>query len=281
MSFLDVNGVALAFEEGGGGELTPLVFIHGHPFDRTMWRPQLQAFAGSGRRLLAADLRGYGQSETTPGKVGLDVFAGDVDTLLTARGIRGPVVVCGLSMGGQIAMEVCRSFPERVAGLVLAATTPQAETEEGRRARNAMADRLLAEGLLPYADETLPKMLSAESIAGLPEVAAHVLSMMRRSGSVGAAAALRGRAERPDYQATLAAFPAPALVVVGDRDAFTTSADAERMHALLEGSELLWLEGSGHMPNLEREAEFNASLSRLLAIVDACAAKGEVSHAVS
>jgi len=134
MSFLEVNGAALAFAEAGGGELTPLVFVHGHPFDRTMWRPQLQAFAGSGRRLLAADLRGYGQSETTPGKVGLDIFAGDLAALLAARGIEGPVVVCGLSMGGQIAMEFCRRFPERVAGLVLAATTPQAETEAGKRA---------------------------------------------------------------------------------------------------------------------------------------------------
>lgn len=278
MSFLDVNGVALAFDEAGDGELTPLVLIHGHPFDRTMWRPQLKAFAGSGRRLLAADLRGYGQSETTPGKVGLEVFASDLDALLTARGIEGPVVVCGLSMGGQIAMEVCRRFPERVAGLVLAATTPQAETDEGKRARNAMADRLLAEGLRPYANETLAKMLSAESIAALQEVADHVLSMMHRSGPAGAAAALRGRAERPDYQPTLAEFAAPALVVVGDRDAFTTRADAERMHGLLEGSELLWLEGVGHMPNLERAAEFNAALSRLLSVVDARAAKERTSH---
>jgi len=123
-------------------------------------------------------------------------------------------------------------------------------------------------------------MLSAESIAALPEVAAQVLSMMRRSGPAGAAAALRGRAERPDYRSTLAELAAPALVVVGDRDAFTTRADAGLMHTLLEGSELLWLEGVGHMPNLEREAEFNAALARLLKAVDARAAKGETRHAV-
>lgn len=49
----------------------------------------------------------------------------------------------------------------------------------------------------------------------------------------------------------------PALIVVGDADAFRTREDAECMHELLTGSELLWMEGVGHMPNLERPEEFN------------------------
>jgi pimeloyl-ACP methyl ester carboxylesterase len=85
---------------------------------------------------------------------------------------------------------------------------------------------------------------------------------------VGAAAALRGRAERPDYESALAALDVPALIVVGDEDAFTTGADAERMHTLLRRSELVWMEGVGHMPNLERAAEFNAALERLLERVE-------------
>jgi pimeloyl-ACP methyl ester carboxylesterase len=63
---------------------------------------------------------------------------------------------------------------------------------------------------------------------------------------------------------TLARLDVPAAIVVGDQDAFTTRSDAERMHALLRRSTLVWMEGVGHMPNLEREAAFNASLCRLL-----------------
>ena len=88
--------------------------------------------------------------------------------------------------------------------------------------------------------------------------------MMRRAHPIGAAAALRGRADRPDYGETLERVDAPALIVVGDEDAFTTRDDADRMHALLNRSELVWLEGAGHMPNLERPAEFNAALERFL-----------------
>jgi pimeloyl-ACP methyl ester carboxylesterase len=56
----------------------------------------------------------------------------------------------------------------------------------------------------------------------------------------------------------------PALIVVGNEDAFTTRHDAERMRDLLRGSELVWLEGVGHMPNLESPEAFNAALIRLL-----------------
>jgi pimeloyl-ACP methyl ester carboxylesterase len=222
--------------------------------------------------VIAPDLRGYGESTVVPGKTSLDQFAQDVAALLDRVGVRD-VVIGGLSMGGQIVMEFCRLFPARVRGVLFAATFSRAETDEGKRSRAAMADRLLREGMEAYAEEVLPKMVAAETIAALPAVADHVLSMMRAAHPAGAAAALRGRAERPDYEDTLARLDVPAAIVVGDEDAFTTRSDAERMHALLRRSELVWMEGVGHMPNLEREAEFNAALHRLLDAVTVAALK--------
>src|SRR5258708_24493621 len=91
--------------------------------------------------------------------------------------------------------------------------------------------------------------------------------MMRAARRAGAAAALRGRAERPDYESALASLDVPALVVVGDEDAFTTRTDAEQMHVLLRRSELVWMEGAGHIPNLEREGGVYSALGRFLARV--------------
>jgi pimeloyl-ACP methyl ester carboxylesterase len=181
--------------------------------------------------------------------------------------VTGSIVLCGLSMGGQIVMEFCRLFPDRVAAIALAATVPQNETDEGRLERHAMADRLLREGMAAYAEEILPKMLADRSIRRRPAIAEHVLGMMRRAHPAGAAAALRGRAERPSYDDVLAGLDVPALIVVGDEDAFTTRKDAERMHVLLQRSELVWMAGVGHMSNLESTAEFNAALERLLGAV--------------
>jgi pimeloyl-ACP methyl ester carboxylesterase len=301
-----VNGITVAYEDVGEGEKV-LVLVHGHPFNRTMWRPQVEwieklcrARVRSERaesldevgwpgdkgptelvappnleheheddygmrpwRVIVPDLRGYGDSMVVSGKTTLDVFAGDIAGLLDGLGVR-EVVIGGLSMGGQIVMEFCRQYPERVSGVLLAATICRAETPEGRRQRAAMAERLLKEGMRPYAEEVLPKMVAPANLRAFPEVEEHVRTMMRSTNPIGAAAAIRGRAERPDYAETLARIDVPALVAVGDEDAFTTRADAEQMSGLLKRSEFVWMKGVGHMPNLERQVEFNAALGRLL-----------------
>ncbi|MDX3575710.1 MULTISPECIES: alpha/beta hydrolase [unclassified Streptomyces] len=240
----------------------PLVLVHGHPFDRTMWAPQIHAFSVS-RRVIAPDLRGYGASPVTPGVTPLSRFAEDLEELLDELKAEA-FVLAGLSMGGQIAMECFARFGDRVRGLVLADTTPAPETPAGRTARNDMADRLLAEGMGGYADEVLEKMVAPTAH---PEVKAHVHRMMTSTDPEGAAAALRGRAERPDYRPLLTRVAVPALVVVGEDDAYTPVPDAEAMHALLPHSVLHVVGGAAHLPNLERPAEFNEVLARFLATV--------------
>jgi pimeloyl-ACP methyl ester carboxylesterase len=269
MAHVTANGLTMAFDEAGrdgaDGERV-LLLVHGHPFDRTMWQPQMAAAAAAGWRVVAPDLRGYGATDVTPGRVTLDMFADDLAALLDVLGIR-TVVAGGLSMGGQIVMALADRYPNRLRGLVLAATFPRIDSEEGRAFRLATADRLEREGMGPYAAEVLPKMLAPGTIAAQPDVAAFVLRMMRAAPARGAAAALRGRADRRPYAPVLAATMLPALVVVGDEDAFTTRADATEMQALLTGSDLVWMEGVGHMPNLERPAAFNDALMRFLARV--------------
>ncbi|MFF0779334.1 alpha/beta fold hydrolase [Streptomyces sp. NPDC003720] len=242
---------------------TPLVLVHGHPFDRTMWAPQIAAFS-AGRRVIAPDLRGYGASPVTPGTVPLSRHARDVVELLDFLEV-DTFALAGLSMGGQIAMECYDRLGDRVRGLVLADTFPDPETPEGRKGRTALAARLLAEGMHGYADEVLERMVAPYAD---PQVKAHVHRMMTATSPEGAAAALRGRAERPDYRPLLARVSVPALVVVGADDTFTPVADAEAMHALLPDSALHVSKGAAHMPNLERPEEFNEVLGRFLARVD-------------
>lgn len=269
MGGLAVAGIRVEYDEAGAGDGTALVFVHGHPFDRTMWGPQMAAGAVMGaRRKVAPDLRGYGRTTVVPGTTGFGTFARDLAAVLDALGL-GRVVVCGLSMGGQIALEFRRLFADRVAGLVLADTFARPDTPRGREERYARADRLEREGMAGYAHEVLDSMVSPANVRGMPEVAAHVRRMMLRTPPRGAAAALRGRAERPDYTELLGAIDVPVLVAVGREDVFTPVSDAEFMHERLPDSRLAVIEGAGHMPNLERPDAFNRELAALLAEVDA------------
>ncbi|WP_017240282.1 alpha/beta fold hydrolase [Streptomyces sp. SS] len=246
------------YEDRGTGPA--LLLVHGHPFDHTMWQPQIDRFSRT-HRVIAPDLRGYGDSPLGAMTESTDLgeFAEDLVELLDQLRIED-CVLAGLSMGGQIAMELYRRHPERVRGLVLADTFPAAETEDGKKARNAMADRLLREGMRGYADEVLDRMVAPYNTHAAP----HVHRMMCATDPVAAAAALRGRAERPDYRETLAAATVPALVVVGRDDTYTPVADAEEMHALLPDSTLVVVERAAHLPNLERTEEFDAALAAFL-----------------
>jgi 3-oxoadipate enol-lactonase len=173
-------------------------------------------------------------------------------------------VVVGLSMGGQIALELWARYPERVAGLLLADTRAAGETPESRRVRLAQAAGLVVEGMDPYAVEMLYRMVAPDASE---VVAARVLAMMRGADPVGAAAAQRARAERPDRSGDLAAVAVPATVVVGGADELTPVAEAAAMARLIPGAELVVVEGAAHLPNLERPEPFDAALERLLARV--------------
>lgn len=256
-----VNDIAIAYDDKGSG--LPVVLVHGHPFDRSMWRPQVDQLS-SRYRIITPDLRGYGDTTVVPGKTPLSVFADDLIGLLDRLGL-DRVVLCGLSMGGQIVMESHRAHPERVHALILAGTFPEAETPAGREARYAAAERALREGMGPYADEVLDKMIAPHNVQALPAVAAHVLRMMRGTSPEGAAAALRGRAERPDYLDSLSRATVPALVVVGEEDEYTPVAVAERMHSTIPGSTLAVIPGAAHLPNLERPEEFTDAVQKFLA----------------
>ena len=260
MAIKQIRGIKMGYDETGKG--IPFVLIHGHPFDRSMWKEQTEAFA-SKYRVIAPDLRGYGESEILSDKTMLEDFARDIAALIDEVKADS-IILCGLSMGGQIAFEFYRLFPERVRALILADTFAQLNDAERKQARYDTAERLLREGMHDYAREVLPKMIAAQTIRQQPEVKARVLSMMRGTSPKGAAAALRGRAERLDYTALLTQINMPTLIVVGSLDEFTPVADAEFMRDRIPDAKMAVIEGAGHMPNLENPAEFNRLVSEFL-----------------
>jgi 3-oxoadipate enol-lactonase len=261
-STVEINGVSISYRDRGSG--AAVVFIHGHPFDQSMWDPQVGALSWK-YRVITLDLRGYGASEVPDVEVTtLETMASDIKVLLDHLQVARAVVV-GLSMGGQVAMAFADMFPERLAGLVLAATFAEGETPEGVAARRAMADRFVNEGSVLPGVEMLPKLLAAASVKRDPGLAVKVFTMIANAPPAGAAAAIRGRALRKDYTASLQKVAVPALIVVGTEDKYSPVEKAQRMQAAIPKAHLEIFEGIGHMPNLEDADRFNAVLHAYLA----------------
>lgn len=255
------DGLRMAYDDKGAG--FPILFIHGHILDRSMWLPQTQALRWK-FRVIAPDLRGYGESERSTKEVYTqENFARDLACLLDHLSIDRACVV-GLSMGGQIAMEFARSFPQRTAALVLAATFARAETPEGAVIRNQAADRLLEEGVVPSGAEMLCKLIGAATLKKCPSLATTVFRMICSADPIGAAAALRGRALRPDYRDSLARLGCPSMIVFGTDDGYTSLLETQELQRSMRSCRLEVFERIGHLPNLEDEDRFNRCLHEFL-----------------
>ena len=249
--------VRLTYDDAGSGEC--VVLIHGHPFDRTLWEPQLAALRGS-FRVLAPDLRGFGGSPVTPGRVLMREYAADIEELLDALGIARAAAV-GLSMGGLVAMELAAACPQRYWALGLVATTAEPPSPQDLRTRDERAEATELGGMGVLVDYMHAGLYSPD---GPPAVRARVDAMMAAAPPAGAAAALRGRGRRPDYRPLLAALDVPALVVAGTADPWSDAAVTAEIVSSLRQPELVVIDGSGHLPNLEAEARFNEALLAFL-----------------
>jgi pimeloyl-ACP methyl ester carboxylesterase len=177
----------LAYDDIGNGDC--VLLIHGHPFDRTLWSPQLTALRDD-FRVLAPDLRGFGQSPVTPHRVTMREYASDLIGLLDDLGIAQAAVV-GLSMGGLVAMELATSWPERCWALGLVATTAEPVTPKESQTRRDRADATERDGMSVLVDYMQTGLYGPSCP---PAIRARVDAMMSSAPAAGAAAALRGRA---------------------------------------------------------------------------------------
>jgi 3-oxoadipate enol-lactonase len=171
----------------------------------------------------------------------------------------GRFAVAGLSMGGLVAMELGLRAPGRVAGVALVATTAAPVTDAEAAERRATADRIERDGILDLALDMASKLFGPAARRN-PDIVQPIVSLMLRTPPAGAAAAVRGRAERPDYSTLLRGLTAPALVIAGDHDAYADEAVVAQLVGALPAPKVVRLAGVGHLPNLEAPAAFDAAL---------------------
>jgi 3-oxoadipate enol-lactonase len=260
---LAVNGVNLAVEVHGEGPA--VLFVHGYPLDHTIWRDQIDALEGY--RRIAPDLRGMGRSDAPDLGYGLSTYAADLAALLDALGVER-VVLCGLSMGGYIAFEFLRRWPERVRGVVLMDTRAEADGAEARRGRDAAAATAREQGAGAVAEAMLPKLLAPGTLERSPETVERIRRMIAATpvaGIVGALAAMRDRPDSTDLLSTLDSVPV--LVLVGQEDALTPPDAARRMAGLIPRARLIQVAGAGHIPPVERPSDTTAALRDFLRII--------------
>jgi 3-oxoadipate enol-lactonase len=254
-----VRGVSLAVDAGGEG--SPVLFVHGFPLDRTIWRPVMSTLTGW--RRIAPDLRGMGLSDAPETGYAMAEYADDLVALLDALHVER-AIVCGLSMGGYVAFELMRRHPSRVQGLVLMSTRAGADDVEGRARRDAMAARVRRDGTGFLADEMVPKLLAAASIETMPDVVRQVSTMVTASpadGIVGALAAMRDRSDARDLLPRIAV---PTLVVAGSDDQLIPLGESRAMATAIPQAHFAVIPSAGHLAPLEQSVNTSRVIREFL-----------------
>ena len=256
-------GYQVGFDESGVG--LPVVMLHGFPHDRTLWTAQRLSLAPQ-VRCIVPDLRGFGHS-STHGPFSMDQYADDVVALLDWLGIEA-AVLCGLSMGGFVAMAMWRRHPGRIRALIFSDTRAGADSDEARTRRDELIAIVKRDGSRAIADAQLQGMLGKETRARRPDVVNTVRVMMARQSAAGITGAPQALRDRPDSRETLGTITVPTLVVVGEDDVLTPIKEARAIAEALPAAARVRMEiiaGAGHLPCVERPAATTHALSDFLA----------------
>jgi YbgC/YbaW family acyl-CoA thioester hydrolase len=256
---VSAGGADLAVEVRGEG--APILFIHGFPFDRTVWRHQL---AGLSRwKRIAPDLRGAGASSAPADGYSVARYADDIVQVLDALGLER-AVVCGLSLGGYILFELLRRHPGRVRAAVFCGSKATADSAEARRGREEMAALAEREGTRAVAERLLPQLLAAATFAAQPDVVAHVREMIERTPVPGLVGALRALRDRPDSTPMLGAIGVPSLVVAGQDDKIAPADGLRAMAEAIPSARFAVIPAAGHLAPLEQPLATSRALADFL-----------------
>jgi pimeloyl-ACP methyl ester carboxylesterase len=257
-----VHGMKMNYVDTGG-DGTPVLLVHGFPFNLEMWRPQIDAL-GDRWRLIVPDLKGAGGSDgpEDASHYSMDSYADELNALLDELGI-DKVVFGGLSMGGYIAFAFLRKFPDRVAALVLADTRAEADPPEGIEKRTNQQAQIRSEGTAGIVEALTGALLSPTTKEKRPDVVQALRNVMDNPtrSYLGELEAMKGR---PDSTGELASISVPTLIIVGEDDGVTPPDAARKMHEHIGGSRLVVLPEAGHVSNLEVPDAFNGAVAEFL-----------------
>jgi 3-oxoadipate enol-lactonase len=254
------GGLELAYDDVGTG--VPLLFIHGWPHDRTLWGAQLSGLPTQAR-CLAPDLRGFGDSTVEP-PYSIEQFADDLAAFLQTVDV-DRAVVCGLSMGGYVALAMLRRHRALVRGLILTSTRATADTDEARQKRMRLIDFVEEHGVEILASKQLRTMVGETTFTSRLDVVEALRQLMAGAPLEGVVGGLRAMAERRDSTDLLAGIDLPTLVVSGSEDTFTPPAELRALAAAIPRSRFETIRGGGHLIPYERPAAFNHLVGEFLA----------------
>ena len=257
---LKVNNITITYYDEGLREWPVIIFIHGFPFNKSTWTSQIEALKGN-FRVIAYDVRGHGNTSSGNTDFSIELFTQDLILFMDALKL-DKTALCGLSMGGYIALNAIENHPERFEALVLCDTQCIADGAEAKENRLKTIESIKQKGVENYADKNIKNFFSPESLTTNQKEIALVREIIMKTSQETLCSTLLALSHRKETCSKLYKIDVPVLIIVGKDDKITPPGQAQVMHEKIRDSSLSVIKHAGHLTNIENPREFNYQLKR-------------------
>ncbi|MDP2387436.1 MAG: alpha/beta fold hydrolase [Bacteroidota bacterium] len=260
----DLKHLTVSYNDNGPEDAGVIIFIHGFPLNKSMWNKQVEAFKDT-CRVIAYDIRGHGDSDEGKEDFSIELFVNDLIAFMDALEIT-KAALCGLSMGGYIALNAVENYPERFDALILCDTQCTEDSIEAKEKRLATIESIKKDGVEKYADASLKKLFAPISFAGKKVEVAAVREMIINTSEKTLSNTLLALAGRKESCSKLSEIKIPVLILVGKEDQITPPEVSRMMNNEIPDAELYILEHAGHLSNMESPFEFNKQVKIFITV---------------
>ncbi len=246
----------------GHPEKQAIVFVHGFPYDHTMWMNQINALKDD-YFCAAYDVRGLGESYVGDGQYTMEAYVMDLFSVIEGLNLKKPVV-CGLSMGGYITLRALEISQETFSAAILCDTRAEADSDKGKLVRAQKINQINVDGLRAFVESFVPTCFAEKSKEDLKELYNEIINRSSGNDPIGVKGALIAMLSRTSTKRFLKEIKIPTLVIAGEKDALTPPSSMKKMAEKIKGAKFKIVPKAGHMSPIENPSFVNDAIKGFL-----------------
>lgn len=227
----------------------PIIFVHGFPYDHRMWIKVINLLQND-FYCITYDIRGLGESPVGDGNYSMDLFAEDMLNVIKDLNLDKPAL-CGLSMGGYIALRTIEKSESTFSYLILLDTKSEPDNEEGKSKRDTAIKKIDNDGLSAYVKEFIPTCFSKKFKQENEGELNTIIGFAEQHNPVGVKGCITAMKNRTDTTPYLSKIKIPTLVLCGEEDALSPPEKMKEMGDKINGSKFKIISHAGHMTPIE------------------------------
>lgn len=255
-----INGLNILTK--GNATNQPIIFIHGFPFDHTLWDDIISQLENR-YYCIAYDIRGFGDSEHQSGQYTMESFVDDLEFIITKLELKN-VIICGFSMGGYITLRANERLSSNFKALILANTTTKSDSDEAKIKRAAAIKNITAKGVEPFLNQFLAVAFSKKYLSQHAKNIENIKNRILKFSPIGIKGGLLAIISRTDTTKSLKKIDIPTLLIASQDDAIITPKAMEEMSKSIKNSKYVELKNSGHVSMIENPKDFLKALEAFL-----------------